>query len=565
MLQLSNTNSPFTRATRFEQLESRLLLTAVNAGGPAIGLFAASSGFVGGGNYTSSTPVSVAGVMDAAPTTVYQTERTGQGGGDFNYSQAGLVPGNAYDVRLHFAEIYWSESGKRSFDVLINSTKVLDDYDVFVEAGGEDQAVIEEFTATATGSGRIDFEFLTEADNAKVSAIEVIGETQGGGERVLFVRGGDRTGGFLEANNDAGRTEQLADINNFETNGGNHGWGTLATTLQSAGMTVEQITEGVENSSGPANGIHIDFESVNLAQYDAVVLGSNNAVYDTAAIDAVEQYIRTGGAVLFISDANFGGNWADAPNSDQQFLDRFGWTMNQDQGTYAVSRSAGEFDVPDHPIFDGVNTFDGEGVSPIVLGTPGTGVTEALLANAEGSTRVNTPPFGSNQQGNSRSVTANDAALTIAYVDQGRIAGHFDRNTFFNQNGAGTSIVRFDNSTYAVNLFSWLVGRFEPNADFDNSSTVDGFDFLTWQIGFGATSGAVHSEGDANLDGAVNGQDLTGWYEQYGESNSAVAAAQLAPGDLIALAARAAAESTTEDADTATDMCFDQLGSGFAA
>ena len=38
----------------------------------------------------------------------------------------------------------------------------------------------------------------------------------GDSPRLLFVRGADRSGGFLEANNDVGRTEQLADINNAQ-------------------------------------------------------------------------------------------------------------------------------------------------------------------------------------------------------------------------------------------------------------------------------------------------------------------------------------------------------------
>ena len=40
---------------------------------------------------------------------------------------------------------------------------------------------------------------------------------------ILFVRGATRSGGFLEATSDAGRTEQLADINNTSTATGNHG------------------------------------------------------------------------------------------------------------------------------------------------------------------------------------------------------------------------------------------------------------------------------------------------------------------------------------------------------
>ena len=286
-------------------------------------------------------------------------------------------------------------------------------------------------------------------------AIDLLSDWAASIQKILFVRGGDRTGGFLEGNNDAERTEHLADINNLTAGAGNHGWGELAATLRNQGFIVEQITEGSETSSGPAQGIHIDFETLNLDQYRVIVFGSNNANYDGAAIDAIDNWIRGGGSALFISDANFGGNWADAANSDQYFLDRFGLIMNQDQGTYVKSRSAGEFLVPGHPIFNGVDDFDGEGVSPISIGNLPGDVQAVRLAAAEGNVRRNNPPYGSSQ-GPSTANDANDAALLAVTAAQGKIAGHFDRNTFFNQEGAGTDLTRFDNETYALNLFTWL-------------------------------------------------------------------------------------------------------------
>jgi hypothetical protein len=271
--------------------------------------------------------------------------------------------------------------------------------------------------------------------------------------KLLFIRGADRSGGFLEAGNDTQRTEHLCDIDNLSTSGGNHGWGMLAAALRGQGFVVEQITESIEPgapSTGPVNGQHIEFQTLNLDQYAAIVFGSNNAVYDTAAIDAVENYIRRGGAALFISDANWGSNWGDAPSSDQQFLDRFGWVMNQDTGTYSLQRSLGDFVMADHPIFAGVNTFDGEGVSPINI--EGATVPTARLAVAKGTTRLNNNPSG----GSTRAVNAFDSSLVVGSPGSGRIAGHFDRNTFFNTNGAGTWLDRFDNRTYAINLFNWL-------------------------------------------------------------------------------------------------------------
>jgi hypothetical protein len=89
--------------------------------------------------------------------------------------------------------------------------------------------------------------------------------------RVLFVRGADRSGGFLEANDDAGRTEQLADITNASTAPGNHGWAQLAEALADAGYALAQVTEEIEDgapATGQVEGQHLDLEQMALGQYD---------------------------------------------------------------------------------------------------------------------------------------------------------------------------------------------------------------------------------------------------------------------------------------------------------
>lgn len=329
-------------------------------------------------------------------------------------------------------------------------------------------------------------------------------------QSVLFVRGADRSGGFLEANNDAGRTEQLADINNTSTAGGNHGWNSLKLVLEGAGFVVSQIIEPLEAgapSTGQTTGAGIAFESFDLNAYDVVVFASNNAVYTSQSVDAVESYIRGGGGAIFISDANFGSDWADASNSDQQFLDRFGLIAHQDRGTYSIERSTGDFLIPNHPIFDGVDRFDGEGVTPIRVGTPTAGVSVSILALAEGQTRLNNGS-GGNNQGSSRAAGPNDAALLYADVDQGRIVGHFDRNTFFNQNGAGTNINRFDNTQFAINLFSAAAG---PPAPLLGDVNLDGFvNFLDIapMIAILSSSG-FQAEADCDENGVVDFLDIS--------------------------------------------------------
>lgn len=275
--------------------------------------------------------------------------------------------------------------------------------------------------------------------------------TAANAQHVLFLRGGAGTGGFLEG----GADEQLSDIRDSSRARGNHGWFELAQMLGADGYTLTQRIEGPAGNNTP-----VPLADLDLSLYDVIVFASNNAAYAREDIDSVEAYVRGGGAALFISDANWGRNWGDAPSSDQQFLDRFGLVMNQDRGVYALMRDMNHFvidgvDRGGHPILDGVNAFDGEGVSPITIARAVPGVTANVLARALQPVQQN----DSTGAGSVRAPTSADGALVVAHAGQGRIACHFDRNTFFNANGAGSSLHRFDNARYARSLFSWLSGR----------------------------------------------------------------------------------------------------------
>jgi hypothetical protein len=283
---------------------------------------------------------------------------------------------------------------------------------------------------------------------------------------ILFIRGAERSGGFLEATGDFQRTEQLADINNTSTSNNNHGWATLATALRGEGYTVTQVVEPLESGapgSGQTQGAALNLAQLNLSQYDAVVFGSNNAIYDATAADVLEAYVRGGGGVLFISDANFGSDWRDASRSDQPFLSRFGLTVHQDNATYVLERSRGEFVAPNHPVLRGINSFDGEGVTPFQIGNAPSGVVLTRLAIAEQTIVLNNGTSSANQfRGTSRAAGSSDASLVAGTADDGRLIGHFDRNTFFNLNGAGTNITRFDNRALALNIFDYLTDNEPP-------------------------------------------------------------------------------------------------------
>src|SRR5262249_22482812 len=113
--------------------------------------------------------INTSGVTNPAPQSVYQSERYG----NFTYAIPGLTAGGTYTVRLDFAELYWTSAGQRLFNVLINGSHVLTNFDIFAAAGGANIAVAKSFPATADGFGRITIQFVTVKDNAKVSGIEI--------------------------------------------------------------------------------------------------------------------------------------------------------------------------------------------------------------------------------------------------------------------------------------------------------------------------------------------------------------------------------------------------------
>ena len=150
---------------------SAATVIAINSGGGAVAPFSADQYFNGGNTYATSNAINISGVMNAAPMAVYQTERWQS---SFSYTIPGLTQSAPYTVRLHFAEIYFSASGKRTFNVDINNARTLSAFDIIVAAGGANRAVVREFTTTANASGQIVIAFSSVVDNAKINGIEII-------------------------------------------------------------------------------------------------------------------------------------------------------------------------------------------------------------------------------------------------------------------------------------------------------------------------------------------------------------------------------------------------------
>jgi Malectin domain/Chitobiase/beta-hexosaminidase C-terminal domain/Fibronectin type III domain/DUF5010 C-terminal domain len=149
---------------------------AINAGGPADGSFVADEDFTGGATIDHANTINTSKVTNPAPAAVYQSARvaaTAGAGTTFSYTIGGFTAGSSNTVRLHFCETFWTAAGDRQFNVSINGTQVLTNFDIFATAGGENIANIQQFTEPANASGQYVIVFTSDIDKALISGIEI--------------------------------------------------------------------------------------------------------------------------------------------------------------------------------------------------------------------------------------------------------------------------------------------------------------------------------------------------------------------------------------------------------
>jgi hypothetical protein len=141
----------------------------INSGGPAVAPFVADVDFAGGGTINHAHTIDLSSVTNPAPMAVYQTARTG----NFSYTISGFNPGSSHSVRLHFAETFFSTTGSRTFNVSINGTRVLTNFDIVATAGVINKAVVEQFTVPASSTGDYVITFTSVVNQSLVSGIEI--------------------------------------------------------------------------------------------------------------------------------------------------------------------------------------------------------------------------------------------------------------------------------------------------------------------------------------------------------------------------------------------------------
>jgi hypothetical protein len=144
----------------------------------AVSPFVADEDFSGGSTIDHANTIDTSNVTNPAPAAVYQTARVGATqasgvGAPFTYTITGLTAGSSHTVRLHFAETFFTTAGSRVFNVSINGTQVLTNFDIVAASGGENIANIQQFTAMANASGQIVITFTSVTNNALISGIEI--------------------------------------------------------------------------------------------------------------------------------------------------------------------------------------------------------------------------------------------------------------------------------------------------------------------------------------------------------------------------------------------------------
>jgi hypothetical protein len=127
--------------------------------------------FAGGSTASTSNVINTSLIpAPVPPQSVYQTERYGP----MTYTVTGLSAGRSYTVQLHFPEFYWTSAGQRRFNVLINGTQVLTEFDIIANTGAPYVALEENFSAQADASGRITVQLTNgSADLAKISGLAI--------------------------------------------------------------------------------------------------------------------------------------------------------------------------------------------------------------------------------------------------------------------------------------------------------------------------------------------------------------------------------------------------------
>src|SRR6185295_4877082 len=153
---------------------------SINSGGAATGSFTADQFFSGGNTFANTATIDMSQITtNPPPAAIFNSERFG--------AMTYTIPNRsgAQTVTLYFAETFVTGAGQRLFNVSINGTTVLSNFDIFASAGGANRAIARSFNTTANSSGQVVIQFISGTQNPKVNGITAAGG--GGSSNTLTV------------------------------------------------------------------------------------------------------------------------------------------------------------------------------------------------------------------------------------------------------------------------------------------------------------------------------------------------------------------------------------------
>jgi len=175
----------------------------LNAGGPEVaandgGLAwsadqagAPSAYLVAGGNqtYTTTSPPGPGTNATGAPDALFFSERYSKAPNPNNIAYAFPVANGDYIANLYFDEIFHTSAGSRVFDVEVENSLVLDDFDPYA-VGGND-TILQSFPTTVS-DGELNIQFFKGAVNSPhIAAIEIVAAPTGPVDRFRGVAATD--------------------------------------------------------------------------------------------------------------------------------------------------------------------------------------------------------------------------------------------------------------------------------------------------------------------------------------------------------------------------------------
>lgn len=137
----------------------------------------ACNGYVDAGFTYNKSGVVISDVPSNMTQAIFQTEWAGGQSTNIPVGQTAFqfqipVANQQYQVRLYFSENSKTGVGQRVFDVNLEGTPILQNFDIYAQAGGMYKAIYRDFY-TSVSDGNITLDFIRGVENAKVSAIEI--------------------------------------------------------------------------------------------------------------------------------------------------------------------------------------------------------------------------------------------------------------------------------------------------------------------------------------------------------------------------------------------------------